>query len=502
MRSYATALARADRTRTAAIALAGAASALLVLARLDFALMLVVIAVAIGIRWRTPRRWASWAAGCAAVAVPAALWWLLSWGHVLSTSATVKNATLGRTYTERFGGRFTLGYADYLVDVTRHYLGELAVWSSLGDRSVASNELGVPAAIATLLGLGLLGLAVAGWIAAGRRRLVERRSEDGSSPFSATAWALSTILVILVCKAALDIATAPLWADKWYSAPQQLAIGFVVGAGAWMGVRLVAGRSRPFAIAAIAILAILAIPVNAIGWRDVSEVRHASSLWQDQNDLAADWILSVGPPGLYGARDAGLLAYRLDGTREVVNLDGLVNDYDFAELGVGGRLASQAYPLHRRRLLRRAHLSRGPSGVAALRPRNLGITWSRPVQRFLERVQRSSGPGDRRAASAEPDARECKVRPSGASPRDRSRFETRRTYESHAVPRKNPPHTPLQVPPDGVTWLGLGLQIESHGTRSASRGTTGRCPTRRPRVPSGTSHPVASSAGGGTRNGV
>jgi hypothetical protein len=40
--------------------------------------------------------------------------------------------------------------------------------------------------------------------------------------------------------------------------------------------------------------------------------------------------------GIYGARDAGLLAHRLDGVRTVVNLDGLVNDYAFARLVTRG----------------------------------------------------------------------------------------------------------------------------------------------------------------------
>lgn len=42
--------------------------------------------------------------------------------------------------------------------------------------------------------------------------------------------------------------------------------------------------------------------------------------------------MATGPPGLYGARDAGLLGYRLHGEPQVVNLDGLVIDYGFVEL--------------------------------------------------------------------------------------------------------------------------------------------------------------------------
>jgi hypothetical protein len=58
--------------------------------------------------------------------------------------------------------------------------------------------------------------------------------------------------------------------------------------------------------------------------------------WQRQIDGAADFVLQRGPPGRYGALDAGLLGYRLDGARTVVNLDGLANDYRFAALVTRG----------------------------------------------------------------------------------------------------------------------------------------------------------------------
>ena len=55
--------------------------------------------------------------------------------------------------------------------------------------------------------------------------------------------------------------------------------------------------------------------------------------WSPAVDAASVWIHAHGPPGRYGARDAGVLGYELDGRpRGVVNLDGLVNDYRFVEL--------------------------------------------------------------------------------------------------------------------------------------------------------------------------
>jgi hypothetical protein len=251
---------------------------------------------------------------------------------VLSTSATVKNSTLSRAYTERFGGRATSGYMSYLIDVARDYAHELAVWTSLSTRSLATGSFGAPSMVARVSALVLFGLAITGWGAAGRRWLVARRSSNRRSATSPEAWSMGVVAVVILVKAAMDIASAPLWASAWYSAPQRLAIGFAVGAGAWLGVRVVAARSHLFAGVAIIGVAFLALPINAAAWSDQVRATHEASRWQDQIDLAADWIAESGPPGRYGARDAGLLGFRLDSTTAVVNLDGLVNDYDFAEL--------------------------------------------------------------------------------------------------------------------------------------------------------------------------
>ncbi len=355
------------------VVVAGAASALLVLARVDFAPLLLVVAIAAALRWRSLRRLGWWTAGCAALAVPAMLWWLLSWGHLLSTSATVKNAMLGRLYADGFGGRLTAGYADYLVDVTRHYVSQLDVWSALGRRSTLATELGLSGA-ARLGALVVLVVALAGWAVAGRKRLGERESRGQFAALSAPAWAIVVTLVVVVVKGAMDIVTAPLWADKWYAAPQQLAVGFIFGAGAWMGVQAMASRGRWPALAAVVPIVILAIPVNTIAWAEVSQDHHERALWQDRSDLAAAWIATDGPPGLYGAADAGLLGYRLDGTVQVVNLDGLVNDYEFA------RLAADNAPLLARVRATDTDFFVGRIATADLRKQLPcgGVLWSSP----------------------------------------------------------------------------------------------------------------------------
>ena len=86
---------------------------------------------------------------------------------------------------------------------------------------------------------------------------------------------------------------------------------------------MAAGRCR-----ASAVVLLLALPVTAWG-RSATDATQGAS-WQQTLVQAGDWVRSAGPDGRYGAFDAGVLGYRLDGERTVVNLDGLVNDYDYA----------------------------------------------------------------------------------------------------------------------------------------------------------------------------
>jgi hypothetical protein len=326
-----TALVWAARTKgSRALLVVGLTSGLLVLARLDFAPLILVVGVAIWIRWRDWRAAARWGAGLAAVGIPIGTWWLLRWGHVLTTSATVKAATLNHLYAQRFGGRFSVGYVDFLASVTRNYVDRLAVWSPLIRDSFVGSQLGMSTTVARGLALVVAGLVVIGW---GRELMLRRNARAPvARSLSPEGWALATGAVIVVAKALFDLVSAPLWAADWYAAPQQLAVGFAVGAGAWLGCRALAARQMFLGVVSIALLAVVAVPTNLLSWRNVTQVPHEMHLWQDQTDLTADWIIKHGPAGRYGANDAGLLGYRLDGRDPVVNLDGLVNDYRFAQL--------------------------------------------------------------------------------------------------------------------------------------------------------------------------
>jgi hypothetical protein len=114
--------------------------------------------------------------------------------------------------------------------------------------------------------------------------------------------------------------------------PQKLAFPFLVGALAWVGAMWVHSRSSTLGVLAIAALCVLVFPLDGSSVAQSSTATRDAGSWQDQIDLAAGWIAAHGPPGRYGAADAGLLGYELDGHRSVVNLDGLVNDYQFVSL--------------------------------------------------------------------------------------------------------------------------------------------------------------------------
>jgi hypothetical protein len=311
----------------------GLASALLVLARLDFAVVIAVVPIAGWWRAHSKRLIGAWCAGFATIAVPFGAWWLARWHHVLTTSATVKNATVSQTIGDRFGGYLTAGYARFLADRAGEYLKAVEPWSYIARLPYA--HPGAGSALASLAGFTFGALAVVGAFVALHRSQAARAA--GRSRLGTAVWAVVVVGALLLFKAVLDLVVAPLWASLWYSAPQTLAAGFGVGALAWVGVEWLRAHARSVVsgaavFVAVAAIALVAVPVNATAWRHVGTVSRASGSWQDQLDLAAGWIHRHGPPGRYGAMDAGLLGYELDRDRSVVDLDGLVNDYSFAAL--------------------------------------------------------------------------------------------------------------------------------------------------------------------------
>ena len=324
-----TALASAHHRGFRSCLLVGFASAVLVLARFDFALVVGIVPLAIWFRSGTWRAVTTWCAGCALIAVPFGAWWLARWHHVLTASATVKNAWINRDIAQQFGGRLTLGYAHFLFDLSRTYVKAVEPWTYINRVTYGTQGVGAALALACAA-LGFICLAGLGAVVVTRRWRTSRAQRR--SPIGPDGWAISVGLVLLAAKGVLDLLVAPLWATTWYSAPQRLATAFLFGSAAWIGVEWLWQHHKRIAYVAVATVVLVALPVNAVAWAHLDTMQHATTDWQDQLDLASTWIAKHGPSGTYGARDAGLLAYQLDGKRTVVNLDGLVNDYAFARL--------------------------------------------------------------------------------------------------------------------------------------------------------------------------
>lgn len=304
----------------------GLACAACVLARFDLLAVIWVVPVAMVWRARAWRAAIPVAAGAAALGLPLGVAWLIRFGHPLTTSATVKSHLLDEAYEERFGGRATAAYVRYLAETTAEY------GRSLLDRV----RRGDPGPGRWLL----LVLATIGAVAAvGRRRDAsdaEGATGEGGAgrapELSPAAFGLVVLAVTVAAKAVVDLLAAPLWASAWYAAPQQLAVPFAVGVGAWKGVEWIASRVPVVGIALAGLVALLLIPLNVRESLATDDDRPFQGSWQQELDDAAAWIRAEGPAGRYGARDAGLLGFRLHGRRTLVNLDGLVNSYEYAEL--------------------------------------------------------------------------------------------------------------------------------------------------------------------------
>ena len=308
-------------SRRRAVAM-GAISAAVVLARLDMVVVIWLVPVAMVWRARSWRMLPAYAAG-AAVGIPWAAWYWIRYHHLLTTSATIKQLEM-TTLAHHDGGRLSVGYLRYVwangADCVRSvlHLAWDSVWSP-------GSALGV------LVGVSLIGLAGLGVV-------VLSRSWVGHA---APAWALGTSLVMLGAKAAFDLYTVPTWADSWYLTPQRVAVPFALGALAWLGGREMVRRWPPVGVVAVAVLCVVGLPLTLSNVTESPSTRVDAASWQGQIGLAADWVVAHGPPGRYGADDAGLLGYRLDGTHPVVDVDGLVDNYRYAALVARGSTLRQ-----------------------------------------------------------------------------------------------------------------------------------------------------------------
>ena len=185
-------------------------------------------------------------------------------------------------------------------------------------------------------GVVLVGLALAGGVAAVRSSGLARR---GAGALPAPAFALLTVAFMATAKALMDVVSLPYWARAWYSAPARVTFGVAVGLGACAAVVGAALRERR-ALAGVGLAVIVGalLPTTGGDLRSSSSEGVAVGNWQDANVLAARWINDYGEDEVYGSTDAGVLGFDID-PLPMVNLDGLVNSYPYADALLAGRPA-------------------------------------------------------------------------------------------------------------------------------------------------------------------
>jgi hypothetical protein len=317
----------AEQPDTRRAVMVGAACSVAILARLDLAMVIGIVPLAMVVRSRSWRPAAGWLGGAAVVGVPFAAWFVVRYHHVLTVSATIKQREMAATIDERFGGRLSSGFARYWLDLAGSYRRSL---TNPAFETVATAGSG----LATLVTVAIAAVGSVGAVVGYRARFHPSGPvgpEGSRRPASPCGFALWVLAAVVIAKALFDLTNVPTWAGAWYSAPQHLAVPFAIGAFAWLGAAWLLGHRRPLGMAAVAVVVVACVPLGSFRLTSTAGTAMTTGGWQDQIELAADWIRQDGPAGRYGARDAGLLGFRLDGEVDVVNLDGLVNDYAFAD---------------------------------------------------------------------------------------------------------------------------------------------------------------------------
>lgn len=316
----------------------GLGCGILVLARLDF-LVGVVVALPVLMlagRWR-PRRVLVAAAGFGAVTVGYFGWNLWRFGHLLTVSGTIKLHMMGEWAAEHYGSRLSGGYVRFVLDQGGDVLRSAMDFANplSGGRAAVLGTCLVW--VPLLTGLSLRTMRAFG-------RPAVRAGSKGHAPPSGRRLASSVAsltpvgsvllfgAVLLSMHLLVDLVMLPVWVGGWYSLPERAA--FAIAVGAWLGVVLRGFARRRRTAGRVTTALVLVTLVLLAGWPNVSQARHgrlARGYWQSELWVTAQWLQDHPVPGRLGAYDAGLLGFELH-DRPVVNLDGLVNDFAYADV--------------------------------------------------------------------------------------------------------------------------------------------------------------------------
>jgi hypothetical protein len=182
----------------------------------------------------------------------------------------------------------------------------------------------------------------------------------------------------------MDLAVLPLWVTGWYSLPLRASFALVAGAAFGCALGAAARRWRTFGLGATVLVMVTLLLLA--GWPRVGEARHLPAkrgVWQTELFVTAQWAKSyadftgsIAGGGRLGAYDAGLLGFELH-DRGVVNLDGLVNDFAYADLLMSP--SSRDDVLERYRRTGVYYLIGRLAPTDPRRPRCATVIWEDPV---------------------------------------------------------------------------------------------------------------------------
>jgi hypothetical protein len=312
-------------------ALLGLASALVVLARLDLILVAWLPAAVLAWRLRQPRVLIRWAWGLAAVGLPVAAAWQLEYGHLLSVSGTVKQAWMTRLADEEHGGRLTAGFVRQVARLSGQY-GRDVVDVATASQLPADATLGaltwvallIPTVYGLSLAVGRLRTGPGRVTAAGAIRCRRRRP---------ATLAFAALVAMVVIKSVIDMVLSTRFSvGTWYSAPEFIILPMALGLLAWVGLRRMLALVPVIAMVIAAALAVCLVPSQPWAAVQAGRTRYDDSLQRPRTIEASQWINDQRLVARFGFTDTGVAAWFIQPPSQVVNLDGFVNDYAYADL--------------------------------------------------------------------------------------------------------------------------------------------------------------------------
>ena len=315
----ATALCRCVETEDG-YALLGLACALVVLARLDLILVVWLPPVVLAWRLRQPRVLLRWAWGLAAVGLPVAAVWLLEYRHLLSVSGTVKQSWMTRLADQAYGGRLTSGFAHEVATLAGQYARDVL------DIATA-NLLPANGAVDVIGWLALLGPAGYGAVVALRR--LGPRGRRLRPP----TLAFVVLVGMVLLKSGIDLVLSTRFSvGTWYSAPEFTILPMALGLLAWVGLRRMLDAVPVIAVVTALVLAVSLVPSQPSAATRASATAYDYSSQRPRTVEAARWIAQHNLVARFGFTDTGVAAWLIPAPSQVVNLDGFVNDYTYADL--------------------------------------------------------------------------------------------------------------------------------------------------------------------------